>query len=167
MSPHGCFPTRGEDDWISIACASDGDWRALAGVLAPDLAADPRFATLADRKDHEDALEAELAERTRARERWELTRSLQAVGVAAFPALTAEDIARDPHMNARGFLERLAHPEVGARVHTGIPYRLRRRENGVPRPAPVLGADTEAVLAEVLGLAAADVASLREAKVLF
>jgi crotonobetainyl-CoA:carnitine CoA-transferase CaiB-like acyl-CoA transferase len=166
MAPHGCFPTRGEDTWISIACASDEQWRALCAIVAPDLADDARFHRLEGRKRHEDALEAALAAATRAHDRWELTRSLQARGVAAFPSMTTADIATDPHLEARGFLERLPHPEVGARVHAGIPYRLRRRPNGVRAAAPRLGADTESVLGEVLGCSAADIQALRDAKVL-
>lgn len=167
MSPHGCFPCDGEDEWISIACGSDEAWQALCDVLDPSLGRDPRFHDLAGRKANEDALEEQLALRTSSRERWDLTRALQAAGVAAFPSLTARDIAMDPHLEARGFLERLPHPEVGERVHTGIPYRLRRRPNGVRCPAPVLGADTEHVLAEVLGCSAAEIEQLRHDKVLY
>ncbi|MCZ6714844.1 MAG: CoA transferase, partial [Deltaproteobacteria bacterium] len=167
MAPHGCFPCQGEDDWISIACVSDESWRALCAVLDASLAEDARFLRLADRKANEDALEAELMTRTRERDRWELTRAMQAVGVAAFPSLTAKDIVEDPHLNARGFLERLSHPEVGERIHAGIPYLLRTRGNGVRFAAPVLGADTEAVLHEVLGLSMTEIQQLRDDKVLY
>jgi crotonobetainyl-CoA:carnitine CoA-transferase CaiB-like acyl-CoA transferase len=167
MAPHGCFPTRGEDTWISIVCASDEQWRALCALAVPDLADAPRFGHLEGRKQHEGALEAELRAATRNHDRWELTRALQARGIAAFPSMTTADIAKDPHLEARGFLERLPHPEVGARVHTGIPYRLRRRPNGVRAPAPQLGADTESVLGEILGCSAADIEAMRQAKVLY
>ncbi|MCP4035503.1 MAG: CoA transferase, partial [bacterium] len=96
MSPHGCFPTRGDDEWISIACASDEAWCALSEELAPELASDSRFATLADRKSNEDPLEEELSVHTQQRERWELTRALQERGIAAFPALTPRDVTLDP-----------------------------------------------------------------------
>jgi crotonobetainyl-CoA:carnitine CoA-transferase CaiB-like acyl-CoA transferase len=33
MAPHGTFPTAGTDTWIAIACAAEGDWRALASWL--------------------------------------------------------------------------------------------------------------------------------------
>ncbi len=71
MAPHGVFrsapgraPVEGfpEDDrWISIACRTDDEWRALCEVMGrSDLADDPRFKTLADRKSNEDALESEV-----------------------------------------------------------------------------------------------------------
>ncbi|MFT5443133.1 MAG: crotonobetainyl-CoA:carnitine CoA-transferase CaiB-like acyl-CoA transferase, partial [Myxococcota bacterium] len=167
MSPHGCFQTRGDDEWISIACPNDEAWHALCETLAPELAKDSRFATLEDRKRNEDALEEGLALATQQRERWELTRALQARGIPAFPAQTAQDLVADKHLNDRGFFERLEHPEVGVRTHAGIPYRLGRRHNGVRCAAPILGADTEAVLGEAFDLSIDEVRELREAKVLF
>ena len=58
MAPHGVFRSRGDDRWISIAVRNDGEWGALCSVLGkPELANDVRFATLAARKENEDALE--------------------------------------------------------------------------------------------------------------
>ncbi|HIF97262.1 MAG TPA: CoA transferase [Myxococcales bacterium] len=167
MSPHGFFPTHGEDLWISIACDSEEQWQALADELAPALRDDPRFRNLSNRKLNESELEEELASRTLERERWELCRALQARGVAAFPAMTSEDLLSDPHLEARGFLETKPHPEVGVRKHTGIPYSLRRRPNGVRKAAPVLGADTSEVLSEALGYSEEDIHALIHSKVLY
>ena len=64
-------------------------------------------------------------------------------------------------MNARGYVERLAHPKVGARAHTGIPWRLSRRPNGVRAPAPCLGADTQELLHDLLGLGKAEIDDLK------
>ena len=85
----------------------------------------------------------------------------------AFPSLTTEDLARDSHLQARGFLERLPHPAVGKRTHTGIPWRLSDGPNGVRAPAPVLGADTDAVLGELLGYSADELAQMRDEKILY
>jgi len=151
MAPHGVFPCRGEDQWVSIACATEANWQSLAQCINPALASDDRFATLALRKQNEAELEAVLTEWCKTRDRWEITKQLQQQGIAAMPTLTTADLVHDPHLNQRGFIERLEHPEVGARAHSGIPWRLRNRPNGVERPAPCLGADTQELLAQVLG----------------
>ncbi len=39
----------------------------------------------------------------------------------AFPSFTVRDVIEEAHHEARGFIERLDHPEVGARAHAGIP----------------------------------------------
>ena len=135
-------------------------------MIGPGLAADARFASLASRKENEDALEAIVAAWTRDRGRGQITSQLQATGTAAFPTFTSQDIVEDPHLNARGTIERLPHVRVGVRAHTGIAWRFSRRANGVRCPTPCLGADTDALLAEVLGYADKKIAELRASKVL-
>ena len=85
MAPHGCFPCAGEDAWVSIACRSDAEWRALARHIDPVLAGDGRFASLADRKANEDALEEVVAGWTAGRDRWEVTRLLPGRGHRRLP----------------------------------------------------------------------------------
>jgi benzylsuccinate CoA-transferase BbsF subunit len=167
MAPHECFRCSGEDEWVSIACGTDAEWQALARVIGGEtLAADPRFATLASRKANEDALEAVVGAWTGARDKWDVTRELQAAGVAALPSANSKDLHDDPHLNARGFFTRLEHPEVGVRSHTGIPWILADGPNGVRSPAPCLGADTDAVLEGILGYSKDEIAALRAADAL-
>jgi crotonobetainyl-CoA:carnitine CoA-transferase CaiB-like acyl-CoA transferase len=166
MAPHGCYACRGEDEWVSIACADDAQWAKFASIIDPSLVDDERFQTLAGRKSNEDTLEEIVSAWTGTRDRWEITRELQAIGVAAFPSFTCKDIVEDPHLNERGFIERLEHPEVGRRAHAGIPWRLQRRPNGVRMPAPCLGADTDKLLADVLGYDEKKITALHELGVL-
>ncbi|MDE0224055.1 MAG: CoA transferase [Gammaproteobacteria bacterium] len=166
MAPHGCFACRGDDEWVSIACAGNAQWSELATLIDSALVDDDRFLTLEARKRNEDALEEIVSRWTAGKDRWEVTWLLQAQGVAAFPSFTTEDIVQDPHLNSRGFIERLDHPEVGRRAHVGIPWRHDRRPNGVRAPAPCLGADTDTLLAEVLGYDGARIKELRDGGVL-
>lgn len=166
MSPHGCFPCRGEDAWVSIACAEDEHWLTLAAIIDLGLANDARFLTLEARKTNEDALEKIIATWTARQDPWAITWQLQEVGLAAFPSLTPKEIIEDPHINERGFIERLDHPEVGRRAHVGVPWRFETRPNGVRKAAPCLGADTETLLSEILGFDTMKIAELREIGVL-
>ena len=163
MAPHGCFPAAGDDEWVTIACTDQG-FPKLAEII-PGLR-DERFATLPSRKQHEDELESVVSAWTSELDRWYVTGLLQAQGIAAFPSFTAKDIIEDPHLNARGFVERLEHPEVGARAHTGIPWRLAERPNGVRMPAPQLGGHTDEVLRDVLGFSDAEIEDFRKRGVL-
>ncbi|MEE2673053.1 MAG: CoA transferase [Myxococcota bacterium] len=167
MCPHNIYPASGEDEWVTIACASEAEWRALCDVVEPALAVDPRFASRASRKQNEDALDAELASWTSSRTRWAVTRALQAVGVAAFPCMTPQDLVEDEHLQARGLFENLDHPQVGPRVHAGIPWRLANGPNGVRAPAPLLGADTDSVLGKVLGYSPEKIRQLRDDKIVY
>jgi crotonobetainyl-CoA:carnitine CoA-transferase CaiB-like acyl-CoA transferase len=168
MAPHDCFRCQGEDEWVSIACGSDEEWQALCQVIGqPQLATDVRFRTVRDRKRNESVLEQELTAWTTQRSKWEVTRLLQAAGVAAFPSMNSRDLTEDPHLDQRGFFAKLPHPEVGERIHTGIPWLLTNAPNGVRAPAPLLGQDTDQIMREVLGYTEQDIARLKEEKVLY
>lgn len=168
MSPAGVFRCAGEEEhWVSIVCGNEEEFRSLCLAMGqPELAEDARFRTLTARKEHEDELEALVDAWTRARDRWEVTRTLQAMGVAAFPSLSAADLAADPHLNERGIFVELPHPEVGVRRHIGIPYKMSETPVTVRAPAPCLGQHTDHVLRGILGMSEAEVAALRDQGVL-
>ena len=168
MAPHNCFRCVGEDEWVSIACGTDGEWRALCQTIGrPELADDARFQTAAARKANEDALEELLTTWTQDQDKWQVTKTLQAARVAAFPSMTSKDLAEDPHLDARGFFARLEHPEVGVRAHTAMPWRLSNAPNGVRTPAPLIGNDTDYVMRDLLGYTAQEVAELKDTEVLY
>jgi crotonobetainyl-CoA:carnitine CoA-transferase CaiB-like acyl-CoA transferase len=168
MAPHNCFPCSGEDEWVSIACGSDEEWHALCQAIGqPRLAMDARFHTARDRKANEEAVELIITAWTKERDKWEVTRLLQAAGVAAFPSMNSKDLTDDPHLNERGFFTKLPHPEVGEKIHTGIPWILMNSPNGVRAPAPLLGQHTDEVMRQVLGYADEQIAKLKDEKVLY
>lgn len=166
-APHNCYPAAGDDRWVTITCTDDDGWRQLASLIDTDLIKDQRFATAALRKEHEAALDDIIARWTANRDRWDVTRTLQAAGVAAFPSLSPMDLwGGDQQLEAIGMLERPSHPVTGARVVPGIPWRLRHGPNGLRAPAPLLGQHTDHVLTELLGFDRTKVEELRRAGVI-
>src|SRR5215469_7837755 len=167
-APHGVFRTkdmaekvagRSIDMWVSIAVASDDQFRRLAAAIGrPGMGSDPRYATFAARKQNEDELEAIITDWTSTRYAREVEEILQDAGVPAAIVSTNKDLFEDPHLNHRGFFVELEHPEVGVRKHTGPPWRMDRTPNGVQRAAPVLGQDTDDVMTRVLGYTAEELA---------
>ncbi|MGH2610045.1 MAG: CaiB/BaiF CoA transferase family protein [Tepidiformaceae bacterium] len=149
--PHGIYPAKGEDRWISIAVRNDEEWRKLARHLGGSLHDDPRLATAELRKQHEDDLDAAIAAWTSTQDEWALTDLLQADGLAVAPAMDMRDVAEDPHMNERGFFVRLDHPEAGVQQHAGIPWKLHGTPVAIEEPAPCMGEDNEYVVMELLG----------------
>jgi benzylsuccinate CoA-transferase BbsF subunit len=69
-------------------------------------------------------------------------------------------------MRARGYLVQLEHPEVGRRIHAGIPWKMSATPCRVKTPAPLLGADTKAVLTSLLNLTEKELERLRKAEAL-
>jgi benzylsuccinate CoA-transferase BbsF subunit len=168
LSPHGLFRCQGEDRWVSIAVGSEEEWQNFCkGMGRSELAQDPRFATLAERKQNEDELEELISAWTQTLTAEEVTARLQSVGVAAFPALTNKELAADPHLRSRDFFVELPHPEVGVQQHAGIPWKMSDTPCQVRRPAPLFGQDTDYVMQKILGYSSTEITALKEQQVLY
>src|SRR5258706_6505848 len=99
MAPHDVYRADGEDRWIAIAVEDDAAWRRFAGVIGrAELADDPRFATLAARKSHEDGLDEIVAAWTATRTPEDATEALQRAGIPAFMTARNKDLAESPHL---------------------------------------------------------------------
>jgi crotonobetainyl-CoA:carnitine CoA-transferase CaiB-like acyl-CoA transferase len=157
-SPHGVYPSAGDDQWIAIAVTDDEAWRSLCAAVGwPD---DPSLRTGSDRVAARTELDARLAGWTGTRSKEAAAELLQAHGVSAMPVMGPQDHLADPHMLERGAIVTLHHPDVGDERHIGNPLRFSRLPQRRAEAAPKMGADTEAVLTSVLGLDPDEVAEL-------
>jgi benzylsuccinate CoA-transferase BbsF subunit len=166
MAPHGVFPAAGDDQWIAIAIASDGEFARLCEVLGiSSMASDLKFARLFGRLANVDELEREIAARTRVHQRDELVAKLRERGLAAGPIYNTPELMMDSVFSESSMLVKLKHGEVGERVVPGIPVRFGAIDLQY-RGAPMFGEHTDEVMGGLLGYSAAEIARLKEAKVL-
>ncbi|HYL58157.1 MAG TPA: CoA transferase, partial [Candidatus Acidoferrales bacterium] len=171
MAPHGIFkcldlPEKvmdvAIDRWVSIVCADDEEWTRLARAIGKfELANDPRFNTLAARKQNEDELEAVITAWTSTRRVADVVTELQAAGVAASACADSKYVSEDPHLVARDYFVYREHPEVGKQQHCGMPWRMSGTPCEVRSAAPTLGQHTTEVLTGLLGYSAAEVEAMR------
>jgi crotonobetainyl-CoA:carnitine CoA-transferase CaiB-like acyl-CoA transferase len=172
IAPQGIYRCAGDDRWIAITCATEAQWQALATAAGhAEWLADPRFATVADRITHHDALDAALSAWTRGFEPYELMLKLQAAGIPAGVCQTAGDRCdNDPQLRHLGWLTELTGTRIGRWPLAELPVRMSRTPpylGGRPdRAAPLYGEDNEAILTGLLGMSAAEVAELTEQGVL-
>jgi len=171
-SPGGAYRAAGPDNWVVISCRTESQWNALVGAIGqPAWTSDPRFATLAGRVEHADALDPLLESWTSTRDRYEIMDTLQAAGVPAGVVQDAADrLERDPQLAARGHFTPLGNAEVAPLPLEGVPFRMSatppKTGGFLDRGPPLLGEDTTAVLEDLLGLTADDVRALAEEGVL-
>jgi crotonobetainyl-CoA:carnitine CoA-transferase CaiB-like acyl-CoA transferase len=152
-APHGVYRCAGEDDWISIAAATDEEWRRLCAVVPPllPLAGLGFSGRIEQRAAIDDALAAWLRPQTAEAVAVELQRA----DVPAAALATSLDLVNDDHFRERGFWE----PDA-AGVLPGLPWRASfGRISGA---APELGADTEMVLRDVLDTSSDQIGGLRQ-----
>ena len=166
-APHNVYPCVGKECWVSIAVATDDEWRKFANALGrSDWLTDARFADVHVRWHNRAALDVEVAAWTRTRTREEVTHILQAAGVAAFPSFTAQDIADDPHLNARGAIQSLSGSGETRKV-VGPPWRFSRTPASLDTWTPDLGQHNQYVFGELLGMADDEIEMLKREKVIY
>jgi len=141
-------------------CASDGYfvlgannnrlWRSLCELIGRnDLVADARFANIADRLANRETLIEELEKIfvTRPAEEW--VERMLAVGIPAGPILDYAQALDSEHAREREMTMEMDHPVEGKVRTIGFPVKMSATPQRVRRAPPLLGADTEAILAEL------------------
>ncbi|WP_067823003.1 CaiB/BaiF CoA transferase family protein [Actinomadura kijaniata] len=154
---------RAKDGWLVVGCAKEKFWRRLtAAIERPELAADPRFATFADRRRNAADLLPLLEEVFAARTVAGWLAPLQAASVPCGPV---NDVARaltDDHTLARDLIVETEHPRYGTVRNLASPVRV-----GTGRPAhrraPRRGEDFDHIVRDVLGYPGARVDELTAA----
>jgi len=151
-APHGAWRCAGEDDWISLVARSDAEWRALCH-LVPGLSGLAAL-DLGRRIDAQRVIDAALTAWAGTRSVSAAAESLKNAGIPAAALARTADLVKSPHLAAREFWDR-----HGAGVLPGLPWRASFGRT--PGPAPELGADSDHVLADVLGLSQERIVVLR------
>jgi CoA:oxalate CoA-transferase len=160
-APYNVYPT--SDGYIAILCGSETHWKSLLRVMdRGDLASDPRFGSLADRVKNIDLVDATISEWTRTRSKQDLFEALMTNRVPCAPVRNLTEVVNDPHLHARGMLQWQDHPELGRIIVQHSPLRFAGDPQRTLEPSHALGADTERVLEDRLGLRPEQISDLAE-----
>ncbi|MGZ8324329.1 MAG: CaiB/BaiF CoA transferase family protein [Rhodoplanes sp.] len=148
--PYQVFPTA--DGHVVIAVGNDTQFLRLCDVLVlPELAADRRYQSNAGRVAARTELVASVAARTIRMTRAELLSALEKAGVPAGPIHDIAEVFADPQVVARAMRLDLPAPDAAAGTVPGVrtPVLFSRTPLSYQQPSPRLGADTEALRANI------------------
>jgi glutaryl-CoA transferase len=150
------------DGHLILAVGNDAQFARFCAVAGcPELAADERFARNAGRVRHRATLVPLLAARLKLRARADWLAALEAVGVPCGPINDLAEVFADPQVCARGMTVEMAHPLAGRVRLVASPLKLAATPVRYRHAPPLLGSDTDAVLAE-LGFDPPAIAALRD-----
>ena len=167
-APTNAYPTA-DGKWVLIAANSEPLFARLAALIGePGLVADPRFQGNQARVRNTEALDAAIGAWSLRFSAAEADRQLTEADIPCTQIYTAADCAADPQFRERGMVREVPDPQFGHPVlQAGIVPRVMEEagteQSGQVRwPGPPVGAHTEEVLMELLGLAPGEVAALRQ-----
>jgi crotonobetainyl-CoA:carnitine CoA-transferase CaiB-like acyl-CoA transferase len=163
--PYQVFPT--SDGHVILGANNDAQFRRFCEVAgAPELAADPRFATNALRLQHREVLVNLVSGLTRKHPTRYWVDGLEAAGLPCGPVNTIDRVFDDPHVRHRGMRIAMAHPTGGDAPLIGSPLKLSDTPVSYRRPPPTLGQHTDEVLEQLLGLGDDERRALRAAGII-
>ena len=164
LVPYGVYPA--SDGLMVIACLSNNFWGNICRAL--ELHAfidDVRYSTIEQRRIHRIEVDAMIADRTCAYRFSDLDALLTEHQVPHAPILGVRDAFMQPQAVAREMVVETEHAALGKIPIVNRSIKWPGETQPVPTAPPVLGQHTDAILAELLGLSAAQIAALRDANV--
>jgi crotonobetainyl-CoA:carnitine CoA-transferase CaiB-like acyl-CoA transferase len=152
-APHGAYRCAGEDDWVSLAVTTDEEWQHLCTIV-PALSSMAQLG-FAQRMEQHQTIDDTLAAWARSQAAAVAAQQLLHAGIPAAALANSRDLVGSAHLRVRGFWE-----ANGAGVLPGLPWHASFGR--ISGPAPGLGADTDAVLRDLLGMSSDRIAGLRQ-----
>ncbi len=156
----------GPNDFLYIV-VQEAVWDGIAkrigpDVGMPDLATDPKFAKIADRRKNQAEMWELIGEFALKHTKRELMAILNPLDVPCGPIMSTEDLANDEHVRGRDMWVELDHPQRGKWFNVGMPIKLSASPAVIKR-SPTLGEHTDEVLKQVLNYDEARINSLKSA----
>jgi crotonobetainyl-CoA:carnitine CoA-transferase CaiB-like acyl-CoA transferase len=140
---------RAADGWVTLGAVTPTTWTGLCSALGlAELVDDPRYQDAHERHRHRETLIPAIEAVTTLWTTDAVIAALESGGVPCAPIADTAQVFNDQHLTQRGFFWDAPHPVMGAVRQIGSPMRFSATPAIRAAAGPLLGADTEAVLAE-------------------
>ena len=162
MPATGLYPCApgGPNDYIYMHIVTERMWDSLCiGIGRPEMGADDRFNTIGARAQNWDLIQEIVSDWTRQHTKFEAMEHLAACGVPCGAVYDSVDVLTDKHLHARNQVRTVHHPIRGDVEMLAPPIHMSDSDVDMVA-APLLGADTAAVLQAELGMDASGIEAL-------
>ncbi|WP_213956160.1 CoA transferase [Variovorax sp. dw_954] len=161
-APGDVYRTR-DGKWVALAVSAPAVFRRLATAWQrPDLLADPRFVSNADRLSHREAIEAIAQAWFGERTLVEASSVLLAHDVSFSPIFDIRDIFNDPHFEARKAIVSVKDDQLGWVRMQGVVPRFSKTPGRVWASGPEAGQHNADVYGAEMGMSDSVLQELRE-----
>ncbi len=158
-APQGVYPCAGTDNWCALSVENAGQWQALASLIGrPSWAADPRFASAADRMERHDEIDEAISAWTKQLLKEDVEQRVREAGIQAERVRRIDEAIDSP--DASAVFADMIEPRVGSMLTTRLPFTLSFVDLPAPRSAPGLGEHSREVLREWLDCSAGEIEEL-------
>ena len=165
--PYNVGTFKCKDGFVSFLPLGPRMWPDfLAMIEKPDLADDPKFNDSPSRSENHAELSAIFQQWLDKHTRNEVFQAGQKAGLPCSPVYYTNEVLKNEHFKSRKFFIDVEDPILGKLQFPGSPFGLANADSRESRPAPRPGQDNQTVLADVLGMSAEEIASLRTQKVI-
>lgn len=161
-APRNTYRTR-DGHWVAVSSSARSvAERIMTLVGHPELLDEPWFASGRGRAENADLIDGYVSDWIAGRDRAEVLAEFERVGGAIAPVYNAKDIVEDPHIRDTKMLVRVDDPDLGSILMHNVMWRMSETPGQIRFTGRPLGADTERILIDELGLTAESVGALRE-----
>lgn len=161
-APRNTYRTK-DGSWVAVsASAQQIANRVMSLVGHAELIDEPWFATGRGRVEHVEIIDQYVGEWIRVRTRDEVLRAFVEADAAVAPVYDARDIVEDVHIRETEMITEIDDEDLGPMLMHNVMWRMSESPGLIRFTGRSLGADTDSVLMEDLGLSALEVEHLRE-----
>ena len=167
IAPFDSF--RGKDADFVMGCGTDKFWAALCTLMnREDLLDDPRYDTNLNRcNNYLPGLKATIEEWSTTKTVDELEDLFVGAGIPFGRIMSIPEITEHHLIKSRNMIWDVYQPGIDDTIRIpGTPIKLHGELDRIVKAAPLVGEDSEAILAEVAGYSAAEIAKLKETNVI-
>ena len=163
-APRNIYRTK-DGAWVAVSTSSESvAERALRLIGHPEVVAEPWFATGAGRAAHADELDEMMSSWIGARTTEEVVAAFAAAEVALAPVYNVADYVSDPQVIHRRSVVSVPDEDLGALSMQNVLFRLSETPGRIRHTGRQLGADTDEILGNELGLSPQSIAEMRARK---